>query len=45
MNNNKNYDEEMKKLVEKENISILKTLLKLKEKTNNKKEFHKKIKI
>ena len=37
--NNKNYDEEMKKLVEKENISILKTLLKLKEKTNNKKEF------
>jgi hypothetical protein len=39
MNNNKNYDEEMKKLVEKENISILKTLLKLKEKTNNKKEF------
>lgn len=39
MNNNKNYDEEMKKLVEKENISILKTLLKLKEKTNNIKEF------
>ena len=39
MNNNKNYDEEMKKLVEKENISILKTLLKFKEKTNNKKEF------
>ena len=39
MNNNKNNDEEMKKLVEKENISILKTLLKLKEKTNNKKEF------
>ena len=37
--NNKNYDEEMKKLVEKENISILKTLLKFKEKTNNKKEF------
>ena len=39
MNNNKNYDEEMKKLIEKENISILKTLLKLKEKTNNIKEF------
>ena len=37
MINNKYYDEEMKKLVEKENISILKTLLKLKEKNNNKK--------
>ena len=30
MNNNKNYDEEMKKLVEKENISLLKTLIKIK---------------
>ena len=35
MSNNKNYDEEIKKIVEKENISFLKTLLKLKEKTNN----------
>ena len=30
MYNNKNYDEEMKKLVEKENISLLKTLIKIK---------------
>ena len=35
MNNNKNYEEEMKKLIEKENISFLKTLIKLKEKSNN----------
>ena len=35
MNNSKNYEEEMKKLIEKENISFLKTLIKLKEKSNN----------